>query len=59
MSAYTSGHKRRNWYQMKNKYGLKLMEIDIIEPKKKKTFDRDCYNCGKKGYLARDCRGPM
>ena len=34
------------------------MEIDIIEPKKKKAFEGDCYSCGKKGHLARDCWRP-
>ena len=59
-TAYTSGHKRnKNQHRNSNKYGPKLMEIDTIKLKKKKTFDRDCYNCGKKGHLARDCRGPQ
>ena len=57
-TAYMSGHKRKNWRQKNNKYGPKPMEINTIKLKKKKTFNRDCYNCGKKGHLARDCRGP-
>ncbi|SLM39535.1 Zinc finger, CCHC-type [Lasallia pustulata] len=59
-TTYTSGQKRnKNRHQKNNKYGPKPMEIDTIEPKKKKTFDGDCYNYGKKGHLARDCRGPQ
>ena len=53
--AYTTGQEP---YQKNNKYGWRLMEIDAIELKKKKTFDGECYNCGKKGHLTKDCRGP-
>ena len=58
-TAYTSGQKRRNWHQKNDKYGPKPMEIDIITPKKKKTFDGECYNCSKKGHLVQDCQHPQ
>ncbi|SLM40543.1 Retroviral aspartyl protease [Lasallia pustulata] len=45
-TAYTSGCKRnKNRHQKNDKYRPRPMEIDTIEPKKKKTFDGDCYNC--------------
>ncbi|SLM38743.1 Reverse transcriptase domain [Lasallia pustulata] len=47
-AAYMSGHKRnKNWHHRNDKYGPRPMEIDTIKLKKKKTFDGDCYNCGK------------
>ena len=58
--AYTSGRKHnKNRHQRNDKCGPRPMEIDTIKPKKKKTFNGDYYNCGKKGHLARDCRGPQ
>ncbi|SLM33436.1 gag protein [Lasallia pustulata] len=52
-TAYPSGWKRnKDGHQKSDKYGPKPMEIDTIELKKKKTFNGDCYNCGKKGHLA-------
>ena len=54
--AYTIGHRYKNRRQKNDKYGPRPMEIDAIELKKKKIFDRECYNCGKKGHLAKDCR---
>ncbi|SLM35055.1 Zinc finger, CCHC-type [Lasallia pustulata] len=57
-AAYTTGHRCTNRRQKNDKYGPRPMEIDAIEPKKKKTFDGECYNCGKKGHLEKDCRRP-
>ena len=38
----------------KDNYSLVLMEIDVMEPRKKET--RKCYNCQKVGHLAVNCR---
>ena len=56
--TYMSGQQHKNQRQKNNKYGLRQMEIDAIELKKKKIFEGDCYNCRKKGHLAKDCQGP-